>query len=53
MPLEQIKDYTKDMPCQHPEHNPPNCIALQPGEYRYTCPGCGKETVFTVPLITC
>ena len=38
--------------CNHPEHNPPNMMVLEPGTYQHTCPACGKKTIFTVPLIT-
>jgi len=40
-------------PCISMEHYPPTQIFLQPGRYEYTCPSCGKKTVFTVPSITC
>lgn len=49
MPLEKISE--PDV-CLDPEHNPPTHIVLEPGTYKYTCPSCGKVTVFTVPLIT-
>lgn len=39
--------------CLHPEHNPPSHIVLEPGDYIYSCPECGKEKVLSVPLITC
>lgn len=38
-------------PCRHPGHNPPGHIVLEPGTYRYTCPGCGASVTFTVPAI--
>lgn len=50
MPLEKISEPPKV--CLDPEHNPPTNIVLEPGTYKYTCPSCGKVTVFTVPLIT-
>ncbi len=50
MGLEKIGDIPK--PCLHPEHWPDMHIVLDPGVYRYTCPSCGEETTFTVPLIT-
>lgn len=40
-------------PCLSPEHNPPSHMVFEPGTYEYTCPKCGKVTIFTVPLITC
>ncbi len=51
MPLETISEPEK--PCLHLEHNPPMHLVLQPGTYKYTCPGCGQQTVFVIPLITC
>ena len=50
--LRQIEKF-EDTVCHDPEHNPPSLIALQPGEYKYTCPVCGKTTTFSVPLISC
>lgn len=38
--------------CQHPEHNPPSMIVLEPGIYEYTCPSCGAIGIFQVPLVT-
>lgn len=35
--------------CRHPEHDPPNMIVLEPGTYRHTCPGCGRQVVFVIP----
>lgn len=35
-------------PCLHPEHNPPSHIVLSPDRYEYTCPSCGKRTIFVV-----
>jgi len=52
MPLKKLDDpgYWKSAePCPHPEHNPPNMIVLEPGRYEYTCPGCGRVTLFIVP----
>ena len=49
-PLVKIKDIKP--PCNHPEHNPPDNICLEPGVYEYTCPNCGEKTTFTVPLVT-
>lgn len=45
MPLERIADMSR--PCKHPEHKFTGDKArLQPGVYRYTCPGCGKAVIF-------
>ena len=49
--LRKIKD--TEIPCTHPGHNPPMHIVLEPGEYEYMCPACGKITTFTVPRIMC
>lgn len=47
--LEKIGE-PPQVPCSHPEHNPPNAIVLEPGTYRHTCPGCKRATTFVVPL---
>ena len=44
--IERVGDIK--MPCQHPEHYPPNCISLPPGVYRNTCPACGHVTEWMV-----
>ena len=44
--LKKIAD--EELPCQHPEHNPPGLIVLEPGTYEHTCPGCGEVQVFQV-----
>ena len=49
--LEKIKD--APVPCSHPEHDPPSHIVLEPGTYKHTCPSCGEEVVFTVPMVIC
>lgn len=49
MPLKKIKE---DKPCMSNEHEPPRNFVYEPGEYVYSCPVCGKETKFLVPLIT-
>lgn len=36
--------------CLNPEHNPPGNIVLEPGTYEHVCPGCGKITIFEVPM---
>lgn len=49
--LKKVKD---NYPvCFHPAHHPPMHIVLEPGEYEYTCPGCGHVTIFNVPGSTC
>jgi hypothetical protein len=50
-PLRKIAD--APMPCLHPEHAPPPHIALSPGTYEYTCPGCNERTGFTIPAVIC
>lgn len=37
--------------CVHPDHNPPSNLYLEPGQYMYTCPSCGKTFLFTIPNI--
>ncbi len=34
--------------CQHPEHEPPTMVVLEPGTWEHTCPSCGAARVFTV-----
>jgi hypothetical protein len=38
--------------CQHPEHNFPSMIVLDPGVWEHECPGCGKKVHVFVPLVT-
>ena len=55
MPLRKIEDNQCDKYkelCQHPEHNPPSHMVLEPGTYEYTCPACHNIVIFTVPRIT-
>lgn len=40
-------------PCAMAEHRPPLHMVYEPGTYEYTCPSCGKRTVFRVPRVTC
>lgn len=54
--LEKLNDgwrHNAHNTCQDPEHNPPTMIVLEPGTYRHTCPGCGRNMIFTVPGVTC
>ena len=37
--------------CTHPEHKIPSHMVFAPGTYEHVCPGCGKKTIFTVPLV--
>lgn len=46
MPLEKIGEVSQ--PCLSPEHNPPAHMCYAPGVYRWTCPACGHQTIFTV-----
>ncbi len=48
MTIKKIETWPKLKICRHPEHNPPAHIVLEPGSYSHTCPGCGKEQVFTI-----
>jgi predicted RNA-binding Zn-ribbon protein involved in translation (DUF1610 family) len=49
--FKKIKDYSPEDKCMSTEHNPPAHIVLQPGEYEYTCPSCGKTVKINIPLI--
>lgn len=52
MPLKKLPEsrWVKSVDhCQHPEHNPPGMIVLEPGTYEYTCPSCGARQYFVVP----
>jgi hypothetical protein len=51
MPFIKKKPLSPQTRCTHPEHDPPNMIVLEPGEYTWQCPACGKTVTFTVPLI--
>lgn len=59
MPLEKLPPkepcngwkYEQEAPCFSPEHNPPMMMRLEPGEYIWTCPACGKQQFFTAPGI--
>jgi len=44
----KIADLPEEKICRHPEHNPPNHMAYEPGIYEHTCPGCGATGQFTV-----
>lgn len=60
--LEQNKDeYIKSglrkianappIPCQHPGHNFPGMIVLEPGTYEHTCPQCGAKQTRQIPRV--
>lgn len=53
MPLRKLPDLPLaqivDNPCMSDEHFPPSMMAIGPGTWEWTCPACGKKTVFTVP----
>lgn len=46
--LRKIASFSASLPCQHPEHNPPTMLYLEPGVYEHQCPGCGDRSVFSV-----
>ena len=48
---EQIEKF-KDTRCKHPEHSPASLKHREPGRYKHTCPSCGEQEIFEVPLIT-
>ena len=49
--IEKIKE--PERVCTSPEHKPPTHLFLTPGTYKHTCPSCGEETIFEIPLISC
>lgn len=48
--MRKIRDFREPLHCQHPEHNPPSMIVLEPGIYEHVCPGCGRKQMVIVPL---
>lgn len=34
--------------CNHPEHDPPKHIVLEPGIYEHVCPKCGQRKEVTI-----
>lgn len=46
-----IKILEPTLPCNHPEHNPPNMRLFEAGTYKHTRPFCGEIRIFTIPLI--
>ncbi len=44
--LEKIAEAEK--PCYSAAHHPPSHMVYSNGTYRYTCPHCGKVTIFKV-----
>ncbi len=51
MPTRKIAD--DELPCTHPEHEPPKHAALKPGTYEHTCPKCLQKITFRVEGIYC
>lgn len=49
----KIEKPDEPRPCISREHEPPGNIVLQPGDYEYECPACGKVTYIHVPEIWC
>ena len=39
--------------CDNPQHEPASLLYRSPGTYRHTCPGCGKQVTFDVPMVSC
>ena len=39
--------------CPSPSHGPPSMVALEPGEWEWTCPDCGGVTRFAVSGVVC
>jgi len=52
MPFIKKKYVPEVKACSHPEHDPPGMIVLPAGVHTWQCPGCGKETTFTVHGVT-
>ena len=52
MGFKRIKKFEPRDRCVNPEHDPPQHIVLEPGVWKYTCPGCGRTLTITVPLVT-
>jgi len=48
LPHPAIYKYKKPKPCYHPDHSPASHIVREPGEYKHTCPGCGRVVFFEV-----
>lgn len=48
-PLRKIAE--AEIPCLHPEHDPPTTVVLKPGTYEYECPACGRTVQFDVPMV--
>lgn len=36
--------------CQHPSHDPPNMIVLEPGVYEHECPACHEKQAVVIPI---
>lgn len=49
MPTRKIRD--AQIPCRHPEHNPPNMRVYEPGSYEHECPSCHRKVQFEVPAV--
>ena len=44
----KIGEISEKKSCNHPDHNPPAMIVLEPGFYEYECPACGYIQNFNV-----
>jgi hypothetical protein len=56
MPLRKIRDFKNDpkyAQCLSPDHDPPAGMCLDPGEYEWECPRCGKIARLVIPLREC
>ena len=49
MPFVKREPFEEQKTCNHQEHDPPKMILLDPGNYTWKCPSCGKEQSFVVP----
>jgi hypothetical protein len=43
-----VQERRLQRPCGHPEHDPPEMIVYEPGEYEHTCPKCGRVFRFVI-----
>lgn len=52
MPLHKIignsftAPWEKIISCEDPSHNPPHNLLLEPGDYVWECPACGRRLLF-------
>ena len=47
--ISDLPPLPKNITCNHPNHDPPNMIVLEPGVYEHECPSCGNKRRIVVP----